>query len=154
MDNIEKGYTCSHCGSYVKLYRRSMNSNMAVALLTLYRYAPNIFVKVEDLLLKHNRGRCGDFSYLKWYNLIEPQKGQRSDGSGRNGYYRITAFGMLFCESKATVSSKFIIMHNSLKGFGGEEITIKDALGKKFNYNELMGIKTETNSTPQPQLFK
>ncbi len=152
--DINKGYKCEHCGGYVKLYKRAFNSNMAIALLTMYKYAPNMFVKVEDLLIRSGHTRCGDFSYLRHYNLIEPQKGQRSDGSGRNGYYRITAFGMLFCEGKATVSSKFLIMHNSLKGFGGEEITIKDALGKKFNYNELMGIKTENNLTPQPQLFQ
>lgn len=149
MNSINKGYTCEHCGSFVKLYKRSFNANMAVALLTLYRYAPNMFVKAEDLLIKCGRQRCGDFSYLRHYRFIEPQKATREDGSKRNGYYRITALGIMFCEGKVTAPSNFLIIHNNLKGFGGREINIHEALGKKFNYNELMGYPTEVKKQTQ-----
>lgn len=152
--DIDKGFICQHCNSFVKQYKRAFNSNIAVALITMYRYAPNMFVKVEDLLIKHGKKRCGDFSYARFYALIEPQKGTRNDGSKRTGYYRLTALGVMFCEGKIKVAEKFIILHNTLQGFEGREITIHEALGNKFNYNELMGKENlDTFYKPQPQLF-
>lgn len=136
-----KGYYCSCCGGYVKTYRRSMNSNMAISLIALYRHTKGEFVKVEDFLIKNGYSRCGDFSYLRHYGFIEAFKGVRSDGSTKNGFYRITGVGRLFVEGKETTKEKFLIQNNKLLGFDGKDITIHDALGIKFDYNQLMNIQ-------------
>lgn len=136
--DADKGYCCKSCGSFIKTYHRSFNSNMAVALLTLYRSGITDYVHLENLLLEKGLKRCGDFSYLVHYRLIEKLKEKREDGSNRNGMYRITSNGIMFAENKTTVQEKFIIQQNKLLGFEGKEIGIKDALGIKFNYNELM----------------
>jgi hypothetical protein len=136
--DANKGYFCQCCGSYVKLYRRTFNCNMALALIALYRHTKGEFVKVEDFLTKHNYQRCGDFSYLRHYGFIEPLKEKREDSSQRNGFYRITGIGRLFCEGKEVAKEKFLIQNNKLLGFEGEDITIIDALGTKFNYSILM----------------
>ena len=138
--DFQKGFTCPSCGSFVKEYRRSLNANMALALICLYKHARNKFVKVEDLLLEKGYSRCGDFSYGRFYGFIEPLKEKRADGSKRNGYYRLTAYGCLFIEGKVKAPAKFKILHNTCTGFEGEEISIQEALGVKFDYSLLMGI--------------
>lgn len=133
-----KGFYCACCGGYVKIYRRSFNSNMGLSLIALYRHTKGEFVKVEDFLTKNGYQRCGDFSYLRHYGLIEALKEKREDNSPRNGFYRITGLGRLFVEGKELVKEKFLIQNNKLLGFEGEEINIIDALSNKFNYNDLM----------------
>jgi len=144
-NKILSGYTCEHCGSFVKMYRRSLNSNMALAILLLYKFNIRDWVKVEDFLIKSGHKRCGDFSYLVHYGLLEKKQGDRSDGSSRNGFYKLTGRGLLFCEGKLMVQEKFLILHGGLKGFEGKEISIKEALGKKFDYSELMGLTPKTD---------
>jgi hypothetical protein len=133
-----KGFFCSCCGGYVKIYRRSFNSNMALCLIALYRNTNGEFVKVENFLTKHGYQRCGDFSYLRHYGFIEAQKSKREDNSPRNGFYRLTGLGRLFVEAKEKAKEKFLIQNNKLLGFEGEEINIYQALGNKFDYNQLM----------------
>lgn len=136
--DADKGYCCKSCGSFIKAYHRSMNSNMAVALLTLYKSKISDYVHLENLLLEKGLKRCGDFSYLVHYRFIEKLKEKRLDGSSKNGMYRITSNGIMFCENKITAPSKFIIQQNKLLGFEGKDINIKDALGTKFHYDTLM----------------
>jgi hypothetical protein len=136
--DVNKGFTCNCCGSFVKIYKRRMNSNMALCLIALYRNQKNEFVKVEDYLIKNGYQRCGDFSYLRHYGFIEALKEKREDNSPRNGFYRITGLGRLFVEGKELAKEKFLIQNNKLLGFEGEDINIIDALGNKFNYNDLM----------------
>lgn len=135
----KKGYTCTCCGSFVKTYIRRFNSNMSIALLVMYKNRSSGFIKVEDYLLSVQSKRCGDFSYLRHYGLIEKKQGLREDGSSRNGYYRITMKGAMFAENNYKVNEKFIIANNKCEGFTGKMVTIKDTLGTKFNYDELMG---------------
>jgi len=132
------GYTCQCCGQFVKQYKRHFNSNMGLAMLMLYKHRDKGFVHLENLMSENGYKRCGDASYLRHYSLIQPLKEKRQDGSQRNGYYKITGLGIMFCELKTTVKEKFIIFNNKLEGFEGKDITILDALGEKFNYDTLM----------------
>lgn len=134
----DKGYYCSCCKMFVKRYTRSFNANMALALIVLYRNKDKGFVHLENLMTEKGYKRSGDAAYLRHYRLIEPLKEDREDGSARNGKYKITGAGIMFCEAKTTVQSKFLIFNNQCEGFAGNEITITEALGKRFNYSELM----------------
>lgn len=137
--DYDKGFTCDCCGAYCKRYTRSFNANMAMCLILLYRFNINGFIKVEDFLIKNGQKRCGDFSYLTHYGYLERQKVKREDGSPRNGYYRLTSFGVMFVEGKINAREKFMILNNKFEGFAAGEIDIRKALGKKFNYDDLMG---------------
>ena len=134
----DKGFVCSGCGSFVKRYTRTFNSNMAVALLCLYKNREKGFVHLEKALAGDKFQRCGDAAYLRHYNLIENLAGEREDGSKRNGFYKITQKGIDFVEKKIYVRKNFLIFHNQCEGFAGEHIAITNALGNKFNYSELM----------------
>lgn len=139
--DADKGYCCKICGSFIKAYHRSFNSNMALALLVLYKSGITDYVHLENLLLDNGYKRCGDFTYLIHYRLIERLKEKREDGSKKNGMYKITSLGIMFIESKGSVKSKFIIQNNKLLGFEGADVYIKDVISKKFNFNELMNNK-------------
>lgn len=136
--DIDKGYVCDCCGSYVKRYTRSFNCNMALTLVLLRKFNIHGFIKIEDFLIANGRRRCGDFSYLVHYGLLEKMQGERKDGSKKNGYYKITGRGLMFADGNLKVPSKFMIFNNSFQGFKGENIGVKEALGKKFDYSELM----------------
>jgi len=138
LPDADKGYTCPHCGQYCKRYYRHFNSNMAIALIVLYRNLDKGFVHLENLMKEAGYKRCGDASYLRHYRLIEKKEGKREDGSPRNGMYKITSAGIMFVEGKTKVKKKYIIYNNKHEGFEGDEITIQDALGKKFDYRQLM----------------
>lgn len=134
----DKGYYCRDCGSFVKRYTRTFNSNMALALICLYKNKGSGFVHLEKLLAINGYQRCGDASYLRHYGLIEAMDKEREDGSKRNGFYQITDKGIAFVKGGVYVQQNFLIFHNRCEGFRGAHITIREALGKKFNYNELM----------------
>lgn len=123
---------------------------MCVALICLYNSGIQDYVHLENLLLERGYKRCGDFSYLSHFRFIERLKEKRLDGSSRNGMYRITSSGIMFAEGKITAKSKFIMRQNKLQGFEGEDIYIQQALGKKFNYDELIAPPKYN----QPQLFQ
>jgi len=137
-DRFDNGFVCGVCGSYVKRYTRKFNSNMAIAMIALLKHSKGKFVHLENFLNQHGYQRCGDASYLIHYGFLERRIGNREDGSSRNGEYKLTGRGVMFCEGKIKAAQKFKILHNRFEGFAGNDITIQDALGERFNYTELM----------------
>jgi len=129
---------CDKCGHVRRTYTRSVNSNMAIAAIMLYRYGKGEYVKVEDLLLSKGHKRCGDFSYLRFYNIIESLKEFRADGSDRNGKYRLTGYGSMWVEGKVKIKERFVICENKLLNFEGNEVDIHHSLKEKFSYTQLM----------------
>lgn len=136
--DADKGYVCPCCNQFCRRYYRSINSNMGVALLFLYRNRDKGFIHLENTMIAAGYKRCGDASYLRHYGLIEAMDKERKDGSKRNGYYRITGRGILFAEDKMVVQKTYIIYNNKFEGFEGCAVGIRDVLGKKFRYDELM----------------
>ena len=143
-ENAEKGTECPCCGQFVKIYRRKLNSAMACALVYLYkrenREADEGWIHVENYLKSQNIPASirGDFPKLRYWGLIEQFEGQREDGSTRVGLYRITEKGELFVEGQLAVNKYILLYNQKLLGRDGDATTIQDALGDKFNYEELM----------------
>lgn len=136
--DYDNGFYCKHCGAYNKRYKRKFNSNMAIALIALYKNLGGDYVHLESFLASKGLKRCGDASYLRFYNFIDKKKENRDDGSPRNGFYKITGLGCLFVEKKITARETFLILHNRLEGFEGKEIFIDQV--PKFRYDELMSL--------------
>lgn len=134
-----KGYFCDCCGMYVKSYVRRMNCNMALTLIHLYKQKQFGFVHVEKFLTENKLPRSGDFHKLTYWKMLETLPEKRSDGSPRNGYYKLTGLGIMFVEGKTTAKESIVMFNNKFMGFGSEkEITIQQALGKRFSFDELM----------------
>lgn len=136
--NADKGYVCPCCGQFVKRYFRKLNANMAITMIALFRKKKFGFIKVEEFMRVNGYQRSGDFPYLVHWGLLEKMTGERIDGSKKNGFYKLTEKGRQFVLEQIIVPQTLIIYNGKCEGFEGREISIKDALGKKFDYHELM----------------
>lgn len=127
---------CPTCSQHAKVYRRAITSTMAADLIRMWHAKGD-----EDgwmhlpTALGHN---TGDTAKLAYWGLIEPMPSTRTDGSPRTGWWRLTFDGELFAQGK-TLARKYVHVYDGrVQGASGELITIRDALGARFNYDELM----------------
>lgn len=139
------GVNCPACGQHVKVYERTITSAMAYGLILLRRHDARYrgaWVHLEDYLkaLDIPSSIRGDMGKLRHWKLTEVCSGTREDGSKRIGLHRITHSGIEFVERRLSVQKYARLYNNRCLGFkkGGGEITIDDALGKKFSYREVM----------------
>jgi len=77
---------------------------------------------------------------LAYWGLVEESLTPRDDG-GRAGWWRVTTKGQLFVSGQITVPSHARVYNGNALNLIGTAVSIKDALGSKFNYNELMAGK-------------
>lgn len=134
-----KSKRCPCCNRLVKVYPRKLNSNMARFLILLvreYKKYPRYY-KTRELYPKDNKA-CSDGSYLVHWGLVD--KADRSNQAmAPAGTYRPTEKGLRFAHGLERVPSHaHVIPPNTLVGWSDKTTDIKQALGKKFNYDELM----------------
>lgn len=69
--------------------------------------------------------------------------GSREDGSARVGDYRVTEMGRAFVRGEIAVPKHLYIYNNAVLEVEDaapvKQIKIREAFGKRFNYDELMG---------------
>jgi hypothetical protein len=141
--NLRVGARCPCCGQYCKLYRRKLNSTMCYALLLIYHAsrAGSGWIHVPEFMVRTKADSTiagGDVQKLRYWGLLERQKDRREDGSDRVGFYRITEVGKKFVEGKLAVP-KYVYLYNQLLLRLSEEmVTVQEALGDRFSYDELM----------------
>jgi hypothetical protein len=146
-----KGATCPCCNQFVKLYRRPFNKSMAYVLLLIACYFQGDPVEewlhvpsyISEMVSDHPRRAAavrGDWAKLKFWGLIEEKPEIRADGSPRVGYWKLTSLGRQFVKRQVKVPSHVYIYNGEpLQRAVDELITIDDALGTEFNYDEIMG---------------
>lgn len=131
---VDNGATCPCCGTWIYQYRRGLNSGMARSLIEMYQVGGTNFIQVTDSIGNNRR----EEAKLRFWGLVENSGDRRSDGAPKAGYWRVTATGEAFVLGKIAIPKYAIVVGNVLQALEGPDITIKDALGKKFNYDELM----------------
>jgi len=142
--NKDEGCECRVCGQNVKRYKRAFNSGMALVLIKLSDWIADHpsepFCKVEDHLQEWGLSHSvrGDFHKARFWGLIEPDNDRRDDGSQRTGYWKLTKEGFDFVFERTTIPSHVYLYLNNEEGFTKEHISIRDALGTKFDYEALM----------------
>lgn len=150
----DEGVPCPCCGQYCKVYPRSLNAAMARFLIWLVREyetrkktdaATDLWVSVNDGPLIQNRKGGGDFAKMEHWGLIE-QMANDDDTKRTSGFWRPTQSGIDFVYHRITVPKKAVLYLNECVGFSGEKINIREALGTKFDYQELMGEKKWTST--------
>lgn len=131
---VEDGTECPCCRQFAKVYKRRIHSRMAADLIRFYR--------VHGQEWGHSTRTLGatapDFVKLRYWNLVIPQEGEREDGSHRVGLWRISDEGWRWLHNGSTVMSHARLYDGRCLGFAGKPITIREALGKRFDYSELM----------------
>ena len=150
-DNLTKGTKCPCCNRHTQMYSRKITSSMAYGLIIIHKYRErtedeykDYYTNIESLFNATKNIPAsirGDIPKLRFWNLIEPQTESAGDGNPNSGFYRITTAGIDFVNRKSTVESKILVYNNQMYGFAkdSKKINIVEALGSKFNYNELMG---------------
>ncbi|AAN16812.1 hypothetical protein Cali_181 [Mycobacterium phage Cali] len=127
------GVKCPVCGQRAQVYRRSINSGMARALINQWRAVGQTWTKTRLLwTMTHEAAQ------LQWWGLIQGRD-SREDG-GRGGEWRITDLGRDYLLEKATVPKYAKVYDGELLGLDSSEgqAGIRDALGKRFDYAKLM----------------
>ena len=133
-DVKESGGThCPCCGQFAKYYKRKLNSAAAIGLIKLHKLDGG-YHHVSELDVSRSGG---SFALLRHWGLIAPKP---NDDSGKrcSGYWKITPSGTLFALNIISVPSHIVIYNNRPIWHAGDMIDIEDALGDKFNYEELM----------------
>lgn len=144
-DHWQEGLACPCCGQYVKLYRRSIHSRMARALLlmraTLKGDIDEQYIDVHKMFADLGEKPNNDYVKLAYWGLIEPKEGNRDDKSPRNGLWRITSKGLHFAQDELTVA-KYVYVYNKRVYMMSEGQTdIISTLKNKFNYQDLINYE-------------
>jgi hypothetical protein len=148
--HFSKGATCPCCNQFVKLYKRSLNKSCAYVLLLMACYFRGDQVEewlhvpsyIAEMVSDHPRRAAavrGDWAKLKFWGLIEEKPDVRADGSPRVGYWKLTPLGRQFVARQVKVPSHVYIYNGeALHRPVEQQISIDDALGTEFSYDEIM----------------
>jgi hypothetical protein len=123
------------------MYERKLTATMAVGLIAIYRYNqqfPGEWVHIPTLFQQRRIVRSNDGALLRQWGLIERMPGERADGSTRVGYYRMLPRGVDWVEGRIMIPALGLYWDQRFWGTSGIDITIKDALGESFQFDELM----------------
>lgn len=140
---MDDGTSCPCCGQDVKVYRRTLNGPMCFLLIWLvleHLTAPR-WRNVREFPQIQNRRGGGDFAKLRYWGLIQPRDKDEDDPKRRtSGDWRPTGRGISFVHGKITVPRAVYIYDTRLLRFDPVHTTIHQALGKEWDYHELMGF--------------
>ena len=138
MENLEDGVICPCCNQFAKIYKRKLNSGMAITLIRIYNGVGVDWIHVKDFLRSNKFSNSHDWTLLRYWGILQAKYAEQCDQKN-NGYWRITQKGIDFIEKRVTVLSHVRLYDSNLLNLTGEQVTISDCLGSKFSYNELMG---------------
>lgn len=134
-EHLDEGVSCPCCSQLAKIYKRKIHAGMARGLIAAYRNGGgNRFVHAPSLVPDYQNT---DFARLVLWALVEEEPSKREDG-GRPGWYRLTARGIAWVRDAEPLHKYVLTFNNSVFRREGPMVTIRDALGSKFNYEELM----------------
>lgn len=141
--NFEKGCKCPTCGQRVQLYNYKLFASSAFALIRLSRLSDD-WQHIKDFAEATDKTpRAPHFAELRFWGMVEPMPTNEDPKKKASGFWRITPKGRLFVAGLSEVQSRILVYNNNFVGFAAnaELITIKQALGNEFNYEELMNTK-------------
>lgn len=131
---VSAGATCPCCSQLAKIYRRQIYGTMASELIKMYRTSGMDWFHMATVVT-----RGGDSSKLTYWGLTEEDTSFRRSDGGRAGWWRVTPHGELFVKKEISIPKYAYVYDGRQLDLTGPLINIEDALGKKFNYGELMG---------------
>jgi hypothetical protein len=153
-DAFEEGAYCPCCTRLVKLYKRKLSSGMARTLVIVYRAFQSdsalCWLDVTEYLKQRKViAANSNTALLRHWGLLEQAPADRFADTKSTGLYRITGLGIQFARGEVDVV-RHIYMYNDQvlkrKDPDLSRTTIREALGEKFNYDELMGASPDGSS--------
>jgi hypothetical protein len=139
---LGEGVFCPCCGQYAKEYKRKLNSRMARSIIWLVRRFRETtdWVDVARTAPRFVVAGGGEMAKLAHWGLIE-QRMNTDEKKRTSGVWRPTQRGIDFVQERCSVPSHVYLYNNEVRGWAGTKTDIRAALGKRFDYAELMGWK-------------
>lgn len=136
---LPDGVFCPLCGQFAKIYRRKITCKTAEALVLMRRHElesanpAGEYIYMPGLLDR----KQADETKARYWGLIEEKPEKRDDG-GRVGWWRLTIRGRRWVDGVIKVPKYAQIYNKECLELHGNPVSIRDALGTKFNYDDLM----------------
>jgi len=137
---IENGNVavCPCCGRNGQVIRRTVHSSMAASLVWLV----GVFRRTGDWVYIPDEAprwliNTREWGRMRYWGLVEPRP--NIDNRKRtSGVWRPTQLGMDFSDGFVRIPKYVYIFDDTIIERSGDMIHVKDALGKKFSYEELV----------------
>lgn len=141
-NNFEEGAECPCCGQFVKQYSRLFDSGLARFAIALYRLTKGMsgLSRNKDDIRKRagmEKLQATNYGIIEFWNIAVKTKND-DDSKRTSGLWKLTPKGVAFVEGRLLIPKYAKTYDNKCQGFSDTRITIKEALGNKFNYRELM----------------
>lgn len=94
------------------------------------------FVNSSDIVPIGQNG-SGDLTKAAYWGLIEKYV-PAPDGQKSSGLWGLTEFGCDFVEGNVKIKEIANVFDDKVLGFAGKEMSIKECLGAKFDYYQLL----------------
>jgi hypothetical protein len=136
---MEDGAHCPCCTQLAKVYTRKLNSAMARDLIWLVRMSAVSTDGWVDIAIAPKCFHASrELAKLVYWELIEMLNGQPVGGARTTGIWRPTDSGVRFARGRIAVPSHVRIYDGRRLSFDNTRIiTIRQALGEHFDFNEL-----------------
>jgi hypothetical protein len=143
LEELREGNECPHCGQDCVLRKEHVDYAKAYALIELWNMARDkAWVHVNDIKIYKNMTAAtlgGRFASLRYWGLIEDRF--NTDTKKRcSGYWRITDLGCEFVLNRVRIPKTWRVFDMQQYYSEGAQVNIKQCLGKKFNYAEVLDL--------------
>lgn len=138
MDRLDEGTVCPCCDKFCKRYKRKFNSAMAWGLIWLVKHsgATREWVHLPSSAPRFVISTNQMGTAAKW-GLLESME-EDSENKKCSGYWRPTKLGEDFVYRRVSIPRFIYLYNNEPQDFSKERTTIREALGDRFDYEELM----------------
>ena len=135
-ERLQEGAKCPCCTQNARTYKRTITRGAAAGLVHAYlaHGVDNLFHAPSDPALAR---LGGEWARLALWNLIEEAPTARDDG-GRAGYWMVTPKGAGFVRDGLLVPKHLYLFDGRVMGSSLEQLTIREALGHRFDLRELL----------------
>ena len=132
-----EGARCPCCTQFARVYRRALTAPMAAGLIRVYRQAGREWFHLPTVLERI----AGDHAKLRYWRLIEESDEVTPEHGRTAGWWRVTELGEQFVRCEVDVPRHALVYDSRLLRLDAAQgrVTIRTALGKRFDYSALMG---------------
>lgn len=129
---IRDGIPCPLCLQFAKVYKRTINSGMAVSLLTMWKAATTDWQHVPTTV----GGKSREEGKLAYWGLVQPKLNEHREHE--RGWWRVTPAGVAWLAGRSTLPRYAMVYNGDVLSLKGANVSLRQALGNRFSYDELM----------------
>ncbi len=145
--SMHKQSACPCCERVGRIYRRKLNSGMAIVLCRFYAAmvrTGKTWVALEDVFAGKAQDHR-DWPLLRLWGLMEPQD-KRTKEKNASGRWTVTTLGAQFVRDEVAVPRHIHLYDTKVLWVSDETTNIQQALTDKFSYAVLMRDLTRRTS--------